>query len=518
MEGTKSRAYGRHQKQGLWKALRFFACFCLDLASLATPCRGLGLLIMRNKKKLNSAWTLALLSLSASGCVAALEPADLIVTNAQVLTMDGERTTLENGVIVVRDTDIVALGGRELLQQYQSDSLIDAGGDIAMPGMINLHNHLPMVAFRGLGEKGVQDRLFRFFFPLEKALLSRNLIRVAARHAAIESALSGVTMVTDMYYHEDEVAHSVAKVGIRGVLGETLIRFPVVDAAEPYGGLAYAEQFIKDWKQHPLITPAIAPHAPYTVSPEWLLKAKALADREEVPMLMHVAETHREAALVLRDIGAFPDGKSVIEYLDEIGFLSDRLVAAHMIHVDDEDIATLRQRGVGVAHNPKANSRGMDGASPAWKMYEAGVAIGLGTDGSMSSNQMDIINVLGYAAVVARNFGEPDIRRLPPYDLVYMATMGGARALDMEDQIGSLEVGKKADIIIVDTHAVNMQPMYDPYATIAFSAYPENVRTTIVNGKIVVRERVPENVDMAAHQREWSALMQSVAKFAETLE
>lgn len=461
---------------------------------------------------------LILLALSAAGCVSAAEHADLMITNAHVLTMDSNRSVHENGVIVVQNSDIVAVGGPELLTQYQSDNVIDADGNIAMPGMINLHNHLSMVAFRGLGENGVQDRLFRFFFPLEKALLSRELIRVAARHAAIESALSGVTLVTDMYYHEDEVARSVASVGIRGVLGETVIQFPVVDAQEAYGGLAYAEQFISEWKGHPLITPAVAPHAPYTVSPEWMLKTKRLADREDVPILMHIAEKSDEAALIMRDVGAFPEEKSIIEYLDDIGFLSDRLVAAHVIYVDDQDMAILKERGVGVAHNPKSNGRGASGESPAWKMFQAGIDIGLGTDGPMSSNQMDIIRVMSSAAIVARNFGEPDTTRLPPYDLVYMATMGGARALDMEDQIGSLEVGKKADIIIIDTHAVNMQPMYDPYATLAFSAYPENVRTTIVDGNIVVRDRVLENLDMAVHEKEWHAIMESVAKFSETLE
>ena len=461
--------------------------------------------------------SLLLLASFGVGSVSGAEPADLIISNAYVLAMDSERSILKDGVIVVQDGKIAAIGGRELLRQFKSDSVINAGGDIVMPGMINLHNHLSMVAFRGLGENGVQDRLFQFFFPLEKALLSRELIRVAARHAAIESALSGVTLVTDMYYHEDEVARSVAEVGIRGVLGETIMRFSVVDAPKPYGGLAYAEQFIKEWKNHPLITPAVATHAPYTVSPQWLIKSKELADREDVPILMHVAESSKERALIAKDIGAMPEGLSIIEYLDDIGFLSDRLVAAHVIYVDDDDIAILKKRGVGVGHNPKANSRATSGDSPAWKMYETDVDIGLGTDGPMSSNQMDIFNVMGYAAVVARNFGESDTRRLPPYDLVYMATMGGARALDMEDEIGSLEVGKKADIIIIDTQAMNMQPMYDPYATIAFSAYPENVRTTIVDGKIVVRDRVVENVDMAAHREEWAEIVKSVAKFAETL-
>lgn len=467
---------------------------------------------------LTSPWPLFILYLFSCGAAWASEPADLIITNAHILTMNSERATFADGVIVVRDSNIVAVGDKTLLHEYVSTTVIDAGGDIVMPGMVNVHNHLPMVAFRGLGENGVQNRLFSVLFPLEKALLSRNLIRVASRHAAIESALSGVTMVTDMYYHEDEVARSVSEVGIRGVLGETVIGFPVVDAPEPYGGLDYAEQFIKEWKGHALITPAVAPHAPYTVTPEWLIKSKELADREDVPVLMHIAEMRNETALISRDIGTFPEGKSVVEYLDNVGFLSDRLIAAHVTYVDDDDMEILKKKGVGVGHNPKANSRAASGESPAWKMYLAGIDVGLGTDGPMSSNQMDIINVMGYAALVGRNLGEPDSRRWPPYDLVYLATMGGARALDMEDQIGSLEVGKKADIVIVDVHAANMQPLYDPYATIAFAAYPENVRTTIVGGKIVVMDRVVKNVDMARHAREWQGVMKSVAEFAKTLE
>jgi cytosine/adenosine deaminase-related metal-dependent hydrolase len=458
------------------------------------------------------------LALTASGLAWAAEPADLIIINAHILTMDDDRSSHDAGVIVVQGSTIAAIGGQELLQDYDPGIVIDAGGDIVMPGMINLHNHLPMVAFRGLGENGVQDRLFRVMFPLEKALLSRDLIRVASRHAAMESALAGVTTVTDMYYHEDEVARSVAEVGIRGVLGETVMGFPVVDAAEPYGGLRYAEQFIREWKNHHLVIPAVAPHAPYTVSPEWLLKSRDLAEREGVPILMHVAEMKNERELIAKNIGELPENSSIIEYLDEIGFLGDRLVAAHVTHVDDDDIALLRERGVGVAHNPKANSRATSGQSPAWKMFAAGVDIGLGTDGPMSSNQMDLINVMGYAAVVARNFAEPDSRRLLPYDLVYMATMGGARALDLDDRIGSLEVGKKADIIIIDAHAVNMQPMHNPYASIAFAAYPENVRTVIVDGQMVVQDGAIRTVDLAAHASEWAEVVESVAEFAATLE
>jgi len=445
------------------------------------------------------------------------EHADLIIKNAYVLTMNDSRTAHEKGVIAVRGDTIVAVGNSELASRFGAKKVISAGGAIAMPGMINLHNHIPMVAFRGLGEDGVEDRLFKYFFPLEKELLSRDLIRVAARHAAMELALSGVTLVTDMYYHEDEVARSVAEVGIRGVLGETVIGFPVVDAKDPWGGLEYAERYIAEWKGHPLITPAVAPHAPYTVPPEWLIKSRALAEREGVPLLMHMAEFAHEKRLISEGVGAFPAGKSIVEYLDEIGFLCDALVAAHVIYVDEDDMATMKRHGVGIGHNPKANSRSNAGMSPAWQMFAKGLDIGLGTDGPMSSNQMDILNVMSHAANVARQLGE-DSTLFTPYELVYMATMGGARALDMEDRLGSLEVGKKADIVLIDVRSPNMQPVYDPYATIAFAAYPQNVLFTIVNGRIVVGNRVLKNVDLDAHRREWETLTARVAKFAKTLE
>ena len=322
-------------------------------------------------RELVLAFLVLVFAVGAHAVADTLETADLIITNGHVLVMDDSRTTLDAGVVVIKGSTIAAVGGHELLEQYRSDTVIDAGGDIVMPGMSNLHNHLSMVAFRGLGETNFKDRLFRVMFPLEKALLSRELIRVAARQAAMESALSGVTTVTDMYYHEDEVARSVAEVGVRGVLGETVIGFPVVDAAEPYGGLRYAEQFIKDWKGHHLVTPAVAPHAPYTVPPEWLRKSRELAEREGVPLLMHIAEMRNERELIASNIGPIPEDRSIIEYLDDIGFLSDKLVAAHVSHVDDDDIALLRQRGVGVAHNPKANSRATCGRWPAWRSTAA---------------------------------------------------------------------------------------------------------------------------------------------------
>jgi len=448
---------------------------------------------------------------------AAQKNADLIITNAQILTMNKDKKVYENGAIAIKDNRIIAVGATTIASRYKSKKTIDAGGDIAMPGMINLHNHIPMIAFRGLGENAVKDRLFKFFFPLEKKLLSRELIGIASRQAAMELALSGVTMVADMYYHEDEVAKSVAEVGIRGVLGETVMQFPVVDAPEPYGGFAYAKKFISEWKKHPLITPAIAPHATYTVTPEWLLKSKKLAEKENVPMLVHIAESAGEKKLISERINPLAQNQSIIEYLEDMGFLSDKLLAAHVIYIDKNDMQILKKYGVGISHNPKANSRAATGMSPAWEMYKMNLDIGLGTDGPMSSNQMDIFNVMAYAAAVARTSSK-DGTRFTPYDLVDMATMGGARALDMEDEIGSLEVGKKADIVIVDTDAANTQPNYDPFATIAFVAYPQNVTYTIVDGKIIVENGILKTLDIKEHNKEWIPLTTKVAEFAKTLE
>lgn len=446
----------------------------------------------------------------------ASEPADLMIKNAQILPMDGQQRIIDDGVIVVKGNRIIAIGSMALEQQYQAARTIDAGGDIVMPGMINTHNHIPMVAFRGLGENGVENRLINFMFPLEKEMLSRELIRTASRHAAMELALSGVTLITDMYYHEDEVAKSVAEVGIRGVLGETVIGFPVVDAKQPYGGLEYAEKFIDEWQGHPLITPAVAPHAPYTVSAEWLIKAKDLAVEKQVPLLTHLAEFTWEDAKTDAFSDQMSKDQSVVEYLDSIGFLVDNLVAAHVNHLDEEDMDLLKKHGVGIAHNPKANTKGNNGYSPSWDMVNKGLDVGLGTDGPMSSNQMDIINVMGYAAVVARtNHG--DNAKFTPYELVELATIGGARVLDMDDEIGSLEVGKKADIVIVDTDAPNTQPNYDPFATLAFSAYPQNVTHTIVDGQVIVADGKLTTVSQQAHDKEWVPVTKKVGDFAKTL-
>ena len=466
-------------------------------------------------------WLLAILAIGlVPGAVAAKETADLMIKNATVLTLDAQRTDYENGVLVVRGERIEAVGGADLADAYEAARVIDAKGGIVLPGMINLHNHIPMVAFRGLAESGiesVEDRLFNWFFPLEGALLSRELIRVSARQAALELALGGVTTVVDMYYHEDEVARSVVEVGLRGVLGETVINFPVVDAPEPYGGLQYAEGFIEEWNDHPLITPAIATHAPYTVSPEKLMEAKALAERTGAPILIHMAEFASEREMIASNFEGTTQERSVTRYLDDIGFLGPDVVGAHVIYVDEADIAILKARGVGISHNPKANTKDMSGLPPAWSMYKGGLKIGLGTDGPMSSNQMDIFSVMQYAARVAR-IDHNDPTKFEPRELVEMATLGGARALGRTQDLGSLEVGKLADFILVETQSPNMQPVYDPYAVLAFQAYAANVVLSVVHGRIIAEDGVVVGVDLESHAAEWKKVTRDVAAFAQTLE
>ncbi len=460
-----------------------------------------------------------LILLGACTVAEQVQPEYTLIKNGQILTMNAGFDVVADGCVVVRGARIENVLRTCDGVAYPNAQIIDAKGGIVMPGMINLHNHLSMVAFRGLAESGVvdvHDRLYNYFFPLEKALLNRELIRVSARHAAIEMALGGVTTTTDMYYHEDEVAKSVKQVGLRGVLGETVIGFPVVDAPEIYGGLEYARGFIEAWKDDELITPAVAPHAPYSVSPEILLKSKALADEYNVPIILHMAEMVNERETVAANFPNTTQEKSVVQYLDDIGFLGANVLAAHVIYIDEADMKTLKVRGVGVSHNPKANTKDSSGMAPAWATRVAGVDMGLGTDGPMSSNQLDIINVMNYAARVAR-IDSGEVSKFEPRELVQMATIGGAKALDMDDKIGSLEPGKLADIIIIETNSPNMQPHYDPYATLAYAAYPSNVVLTMVNGRVVARNGEIRNVDMTQHQAEWTKITDTVAEFAKTL-
>lgn len=423
-------------------------------------------------------------TLLAAACSAyAADPADLMITDGTVLTMNPGNTVFEHGTVVVSDGKIIAVGGPELTAKYQAKKVLDVNGDIVMPGLINTHTHGSMTVFRSLGDD-VPDRLHRYIFPLENKLVSRDMVRTGANLANIEMIKGGVTTYADMYYFEDEVAKTVDKAGLRAVLGETIINFPVADAQTPEEGIAYAVRFINEYKDHPRITPAFAPHGPYTNTTENLQKIAALSEELNVPVMIHLAETDREKDEIAKRTG----GKSPVQYMADIGVLNNRLLAAHVIMADDNDLNLLKKYDVGVAHNISANTKSAKGVAPVTQMLEKGIRTGLGTDGPMSSNTLTTMNELNLVGKIHK-LETKNRAAMPPLTVVEMATIGSARALHMEDKIGSLETGKRADIIVVDTKAPNMVPVYSPYAALVYGANGANVRHTIVDGVILMEDR-----------------------------
>ncbi|MCA2015639.1 amidohydrolase [Vibrio tritonius] len=415
--------------------------------------------------------------------------ADLVVTNGYVLTMDKDKTVYPHGTVVIKGNKIIAIGDKHLAEQYQAKQVMNVEGDIIMPGLINTHTHVSMTVFRSLADD-VPDRLHRYIFPLEAKLVSRDMVRIGANLGNVEMVKGGVTTYADMYYFEDEVAKTVDKIGMRAVLGESVIKFPVADAKNADEGIDYAMKFINEYRDHPRITPAFAPHAPYTNTTETLQKVARLSEQENVPVLIHLAETVREQQVIAKRA----NGLSPVQYMQSIGALNSHVVAAHMISVDNKDIETAKQADIGIAHNMSANIKAAKGVSPALKMYDDGLRIGLGTDGPMSGNTLSVIDEFNQVAKVHKLVNH-DRAAMPPLKVIDMATMGGARALHMEDKIGSLEEGKLADIIVVDTKAPNMVPMYNPYSALVYSANSANVKDSIVGGQIIMRNRVILTVD-----------------------
>ncbi|WP_442959315.1 amidohydrolase [Providencia sp. wls1916] len=426
----------------------------------------------------------------------ATTPADLIIVDGTVLTMDANNQVIENGTVVIDKNKIIAVGGPELATQYTAKKRLNVDGDIVMPGLINTHTHASMTVFRSLADD-VPDRLHRYIFPLESKMVSREMVRVGANLANVEMVKGGVTTYVDMYYFEDEVAKTVDKIGMRAILGESVIKFPVADAKNADEGIAYAVNFINQYKDHPRITPAFAPHAPYTNTTEHLQKIAKLSQELNVPVMIHLAETDREQEEVAKRTG----GKSPVQYMADIGALNNKVIAAHAIMVDENDINLLKQYDVGVAHNVSANTKSAKGVAPVTAMLAKGVRVGLGTDGPMSSNTLTTMNELNLVGKIHK-LENKDRAAMPPITVVELATKGSAKAIHMEDKLGSLEAGKLADIIVVDTKSPNMVPMYSPYAALVYGANASNVRHTIVDGNLLMEDRKVLTVDENAIVKE----------------
>jgi len=429
------------------------------------------------------------------------------IKNVNIITMNDEKEIIENGVVIVCGDTIEAVGKSDLLTKYKVDKEVDGENGILMPGMINGHTHASMVAFRSLGDD-VPDRLTRYLFPLEKELVDGELVYLGAKYGISEMLLGGVTTFTDMYFFEEKVAEAAKEMGIRAVLGETVVDFISPDSEVPYGGIEIGEAFIKKWKDDPLVTPAIAPHAPYTLDSEHLIECLKVAQDHDVPMIMHVAEMEFETKKYQEEYSCSP-----IQYLNDIGVLSDRLIAAHCVSVSEDDLDLLERNKVGVIHNAGANSKGAKGVAPVVSMMKRGMKLGLGTDGPMSGNTLDIMTQMALVPKIHKLFNN-DRSLLPARDVVEMATIGGARAIHMADVIGSIEVGKKADLVVLETKSVNMQPIFDYYSVLVYSANPSNVSTVMVGGELVVMNKQLTRHDLKQIQDGIVSLKDSIYKVA----
>jgi 5-methylthioadenosine/S-adenosylhomocysteine deaminase len=417
--------------------------------------------------------------------VPARRTVSLIVANGIVVTVDGNRRVIPRGSVAIDGRDIVAIGTPEAIAAaYSGSESVDATGQVVMPGLINTHTHAPMVLFRGLADDlALMDWLQKYIFPAEAKTVSPEFVRAGTRLAALEMIESGTTTYADMYYFEEEIGRATKAAGLRGVLGETIIQFPVADAKTPAESLARTERFAKEFAGDDLITPAVAPHAMYTNDADTLKACRALADRLQIPVIIHLSETKDEMKTSDEKYHATPTA-----FLDSLGFWGPRTLAAHAVHVTPADIQILASRHVGVAHNPESNMKLASGIAPVEPMRKAGIDVGLGTDGAASNNDLDMFEAMRQAAFLHKLVaGDP--RAVPAPVALEMATMGGARAMGMDKAIGSLEPGKRADLLVVSMASARQTPMYDPVSHLVYVTRGDDVRTTIVNGKILMRDR-----------------------------
>jgi 5-methylthioadenosine/S-adenosylhomocysteine deaminase len=437
---------------------------------------------------------LALIATVLPFCASAASRVDVVIRGGTIVTMDASSRLIEDGAVAVKGDQIVAVGpASEILRNYVAATTIEARGKVVMPGLINTHTHVPMVLLRGIADDLVlMEWLQNYIFPAEAKNVDEEFVRWGTRLGCLEMIRGGTTTYVDMYYFESAIAEETARAGMRGVLGETLIDFPAPDNKTWEAGVAYFEKFVTKWKGHPLITPAIAPHSPYTVSTEHLKQTHDLASRRGVPLVIHVAEDAAEVKTIQEKYGA-----SSVAYLDRIGLLDERVIAAHMVWPTEDDIKTLAQRSVGVAHCPQSNMKVVAGVAPVPRLLSAGVAVGLGTDGAASNNDLDLWEEMDTAAKLHKLIAK-DPTVLNAREVVRMATIGGARAIHMDKEIGSLEPGKRADLIVVGMNSPHQTPVYNVYSQLVYATKASDVESVMINGKLVMRNRIVRTINEAA--------------------
>ena len=429
-----------------------------------------------------------------------------IVYNGILVTMNENRDVYPRGYVAVEGTRVTETGSMDQLRdKYGPDILLgqggetgirweDARGGIIMPGMVNTHCHMSMIPFRGLGDD-CKDRLRVFILPMEEKAMDREMAVLAGRYGICELLLAGVTTVMDMYYFAGDLARVMDDMGIRGIVGETVMDQATCDAAAPGEALAMGEDAMRSYREHPRVSVCLSPHGTTTCSADYLRRAYEADCRYQVPFTLHTAEMDYEMAFLREtyDMGA-------VEYLDHTGVLGKLTLAAHAIHVSAEEVRLLAERGASVAHCIGSNTKAAKGVAPVKMMTDMGIPVGLGSDGPASGNTLDLFTQMRFCANFHKNHLK-DRSAFPARDIVAMATSGGARALGLGDRIGSLEPGKEGDLIVVETDSVNMFPVYDPYAALVYSAQAANVRDVYVAGQCLVKDRKLVREDPAQIRR-----------------
>ncbi len=414
---------------------------------------------------------------------------DTLFINAIVLTMDEKLNQYESGAVAVKGDSIVAVGKEEeITKEYSANEIIDCNKKVLMPGLINAHTHVPMTLLRGLADDLRLDVwLMGYMLPVEREFVKPDFVRLGTSIACAEQIRSGVTTFNDMYYFEDDVAQATADAGLRAVCGQTVIKFPVPDASAYEDSLAMARTFIQKWKGHELIVPAVAPHAPYSTTAEILKACAELAKEFDVPLHIHISETSFEVENMRNE-----QGMPVVPYIKKQGVLEAKVIAAHCVHIDTGEIRTLKHANAGISHNPSSNLKLASGFAPVTKMLEIGVNVGIGTDGPASNNDLDMFEEVRLASFAAKASSN-DPTALPAVTALLMATRLGAQALHLGDITGSIESGKRADLILVDTSPLHNSPRFlrDPmnaYAQLVFASKSTDVTDVMVNGKWLMRE------------------------------
>jgi 5-methylthioadenosine/S-adenosylhomocysteine deaminase len=419
---------------------------------------------------------------------------DTLVHNGIFLTCNPAFDIMRGGWIGVSGGKIQALGPKTAERRPEARETIDARGGIVMPGLVNTHTHLPMTLFRGLAddlplESWLEDRIF----PAERAAIHPESVRWGTLLACIEMALSGTTTCCDGYFHEAVVAGAVHEAGLRAVLAQGVIDHPAPGVPDPGQNLSLARQFCRDWLgRSEKIRPSVFCHSPITCSKQTLVDAKRLCDEFGLLFQIHVAETRGENEHIRSAQGVSP-----IAYLDRLGVLDERTLLAHCVWVDDEDIAVIAERGARVSHNPESNMKLASGVAPVVQMLSAGITVGLGTDGCASNNDLDLFGAMDTAAKLHK-VQRLDPTVLPAEAVIRMATIDGARALGLDRAIGSLEPGKQADIIILNTRAPHLTPMHHPASAIVYAAKGSDVQTVMLAGQLLVENRTVPSMDVEA--------------------